>query len=80
VSRVDRIVHRLKSRPPAPPAADLQAMSARMDSLEAMVEGLQDAVDRETTRLDARIDELARQLQPSELARVLSADARKRGL
>ena len=80
MSRADRIVHRLKSRPPVPPAADLQAISARMDSLEAMVEGLQDAVDRETTRLDARIDELARQLQPSELARVLSADARKRGL
>lgn len=79
MSRVDRIVDRLKSRPPAPPP-DLQAMSARLDSLEAMLEGLQDAVDRETTRLDARIDELARQLQPSELARALSADARKRGL
>jgi hypothetical protein len=76
---VDRILLRGKSRSPAPPA-DLRAMSARLDRLEAMLEGLQDAVDRESKRMDARVDELARQLQPAELARVLSADARKRGL
>jgi hypothetical protein len=53
---------------------------ARLDALEAMVEALQDAVDRQATRHDERLNQLARQLQPSELARALSEDARKRGL
>jgi hypothetical protein len=62
------------------PADELRSISARLDAQEVMVEGLQDAVDREITRLDARIDEIARQLEPAEIARALSADARKRGL
>ena len=45
-----------------------------------MVEALQDSVDRQARRYDDRLDELARQLEPRELARVLSEDARKRGL
>jgi outer membrane murein-binding lipoprotein Lpp len=59
---------------------DVRALSARVDALEAMVEGLQDAVDRQAKRQDERIDELARRLEPSEMARALSSDARKRGL
>jgi hypothetical protein len=37
-------------------------------------------VDRQARRTDDRLNELARQLQPSEVARALSEDARKRGL
>jgi len=82
VGRLDRLRHRLATTPaarPAPPT-DLRPFAARLDALEAMVEALQDSVDRQATRHDERLNELARQLQPSELARVLSEDARRRGL
>jgi hypothetical protein len=65
--------------PPAP-QPDLQPIFARLDALEAMVEGLQDSVDRQVRRQDERLDEMARRIAPDELARSLSADARKRGL
>jgi hypothetical protein len=73
---------RARFRPAPPPAspADMRPIAERLDALEAMVEALQDAVDRQATRHDERLNELARQLQPSELARVLSEDARRRGL
>ena len=70
---------RILQAPSASPT-DLRPIMERLDALEAMVEALQDAVDRQATRHDERLNELARQLQPSELARVLSEDARKRGL
>ena len=78
--------HRLRVRrkvlhePASAPAHDQQALVARLDRLEKMVEGLQDSVDRETRRHDDRMDELARKLEPSELVRALSEDARKRGI
>lgn len=81
-----RLLERLRAltarHPPAPavPPADLVAIVERLDALEAMVEALQDAVNRQAIRHDERLNELARQLQPSELARVLSEDARRRGL
>ena len=45
-----------------------------------MIEGLQDAVHRETMRTQQQLDELRRQLEPSELSRAISKDARERGL
>ena len=51
-----------------------------MNALEAMIEGLQDSVDRQARRQDERLAELARQIEPAELARALSDDARKRGI
>jgi uncharacterized coiled-coil protein SlyX len=53
---------------------------ARLDALESLVEGLQDAVHRETIRLGALIDELQKKTEPGEIARALSDDARRRGL
>ena len=44
------------------------------------MEGLQDALYRETTRLDERMDELQRRLEPAAIAKALSDDARRRGL
>jgi hypothetical protein len=66
--------------PSGTPAPDQARLAARVDALEAMVEGLQDSVDRQVRRQDERFDELVRRLEPSELARSLSADARKRGI
>jgi hypothetical protein len=62
------------------PPADVRPLVQRIDALEAMLEGLQDSVDRQARRQDERISELARRLDPSVLARVLSDDSRKRGL
>jgi hypothetical protein len=77
VARVRRALERIRSgRPPA----DVRSLVDRLDALEAMVEGLQDSVDRQARRQDERISELARRLDPSELARVLSEDLRNRGL
>ena len=45
-----------------------------------MIEGLQDAVHRQAVRTEGRLDEIDRQLEPAELSRKLSQDARERGL
>jgi len=45
-----------------------------------MIEGLQDAVHREQMRSNARLDEMERNIEPAELSRRISKDARERGL
>jgi hypothetical protein len=52
----------------------------RLENLEAVVEGLQDAVHREALRRDQEAAELRRRTEPEEMARALSDDARRRGL
>lgn len=59
---------------------ELRSLEARITHLEQLVEGLQDSVHRESTRLNARIGELDARFQPSALAKALSDDARERGL
>jgi hypothetical protein len=56
------------------------ALEARILHLEAMIEGLQDAVHRESKRTDARLEEMRKQLEPAELARALDRNRRERGL
>jgi hypothetical protein len=58
----------------------LAALDSRMDHLEAALEGLQDALYRESVRADAELAELHERTEPEHIARELSADARKRGL
>ena len=58
----------------------LRALEARIEHLEALVQGLQDSVHRESTRHAKRIDELETRIQPGALGRALSDDARARGL
>ncbi len=58
----------------------LALLERQVAHLEELVEGLQDAVHRESVRRDHEAAELQRQMAPSELARALSEDARKRGL
>jgi hypothetical protein len=58
----------------------LRSLEDRVAHLEALLEGLQDSVHRETTRQDRRIGELEARIEPAELGRALSRDARERGL
>ena len=76
-------------RPPAPAddarEADdqrqvIERLQQRVAHLEQEVEGLQDSVHRDSRRRDAEIAELRRQVQPGEMARSLSDDARSRGV
>jgi hypothetical protein len=66
-----------KRSAPQPASPDV---SRRLDRLEAMVEGLQDAVYRDAQRQDQRIEDLNQRTQPGRMAKALSDDARKRGL
>jgi hypothetical protein len=55
-------------------------LERRVDQLEAQLEGLQDAMYRDAVRRDEQYERLERKTEPSEVARSLSRDARKRGL
>jgi hypothetical protein len=59
---------------------DLRRLEERVAHLEALVEGLQDAVHRDSVRHDERMTELERKTQPETVAKALSEDARRRGL
>ena len=58
----------------------LEVLEQQVAHLEDLVEGLQDAVHRESVRRDHEAAEVQRQMAPPELARALQEDARKRGL
>jgi len=57
----------------------ISALEVRIAHLESMIEGLQDAVHRESVRTDERLEELRRQIEPAQLSRTISAEQRKRG-
>jgi hypothetical protein len=58
----------------------LETLAARVEHLEAELEGLQDAVYRQAVREQESIGELRRRTEPEQLARDLGDDARRRGL
>ena len=58
----------------------IEVLEERVDQLEALLEGLQDAVYRESVREDGRIDALEKKSEPAEISRALSRDARERGI
>jgi hypothetical protein len=58
----------------------LRALETRVAHLEQLVQGLQDSVHRESTRLGRRIGEVEARIQPAAMGRALSDDARERGL
>jgi hypothetical protein len=58
----------------------IEALEGRVDQLEALLEGLQDAVHRDSVREDGRIEALEKRSEPAEISRALSRDARERGL
>ena len=70
-----------EGRQPPPTALDsMEMLEQRVVHLERMVEGLQDAVHREIKRHNDAIDELRKRVEPGEMSRALSEDARERGL
>jgi len=58
----------------------LETIAARVEHLEAELEGLQDAVYRQAVQERENIGELRRRTDPEQLARELGRDARRRGL
>jgi hypothetical protein len=70
---------------PVPPTAlepdpvRFRALEARISHLEALLEGLQDSVHRESARQTKRIAELEARTEPAALAIALSRNARDRG-
>jgi hypothetical protein len=58
----------------------LELLERRVAHLERQLEGLQDAVHRESLRRNEEAAQLQRRTAPGEIARALSEDARKRGL
>lgn len=69
---------RSSTRGPGPD--ELRALEARIAHLEQLVQGLQDSVHRESTRVTERIVELEARIQPAAVAKALSENARERGL
>lgn len=58
----------------------LEVLQTRVEHLEQLVEGLQDAIHRESERQDKRITELEARTEPAAISVALSKDARERGL
>jgi uncharacterized coiled-coil protein SlyX len=58
----------------------MEALEHRVAHLESLVEGIQDSIHRESRRRDDQADRLERRTEPRELAKLLSEDARRRGL
>jgi uncharacterized coiled-coil protein SlyX len=55
-------------------------LEARIEHLEAALEGLQDAVYRQAQLGEEKLEELRRRMDPEHLAIELAQDARRRGL
>jgi hypothetical protein len=58
----------------------VQDLEDRLERLERVVEGLQDALYSESRRQNDRLSELRSRTEPAEMVRAISDDARKRGL
>lgn len=58
----------------------MEALESRVAHLESLVEGIQDSIHRESRRRDDQADRLESRTEPRELAKLLSEDARRRGL
>jgi uncharacterized coiled-coil protein SlyX len=58
----------------------VEVLERRVSHLEELLEALQDAVHRESVRRNDEAARLQRRTAPSEMARALAEDARKRGL
>ncbi len=80
VRRVATVRDRPKGDAEVPQDDRLRSLEARVAHLEQLLEGLQDAVYRESERHDKLIADLQTQVQPGVMGAALADDARTRGL
>jgi hypothetical protein len=82
-------VRELRRRALAPPASrtsepslqrQVNDLRLQVAHLEQLVQGLQDAVYRDSRRQDEQITDIQERIEPGAIASALSEDARKRGL
>jgi hypothetical protein len=85
--RVSRLMHRPSgaaaiesSSPDVGWEHRLERIEARIEHLETALEGLQDALYRHEVLDKENISELRRRMDPEQIARDVSQDARRRGL
>ena len=65
----------------AGPEADrIVALESRLDRLESLVEGLQDAIHRDAVRREREIDNLEQKTAPHRISRSLAEYDRRHGL
>jgi uncharacterized coiled-coil protein SlyX len=80
----ERIGRLMEARRPGGGSQDdprrLERLEARVAHLESLLEGLQDAVHRDSVRHEQRMSELERNMTPEALTKALSDDARRRGI
>jgi uncharacterized coiled-coil protein SlyX len=69
-----------ESRPDVELRPRVAEIERRLAHLESALEGLQDAVHRESVRRNEQTAELRHRTEPGAMARALSDDARERGL
>jgi hypothetical protein len=81
-ARIERALGatRPRQQPPDEDRRRLEQIEQRLAHLETLVEGLQDAVHRDSVRHEDRMSQLERKLEPEAVAKALSEDARRRGL
>jgi hypothetical protein len=70
----------VQARPEVSWERRIMTLEARVEHLEAGLEGFQDAVYRQSVLEGRRIAELGRRTAPHEMARALSQDARRHGV
>ena len=80
LDRIARVGRRARRRAPAVPGGRLDRLEERVSHLENMLEGFQDSVHREITRMNLEADQLRERTEPGAIRRSLSDDARIRGL
>jgi hypothetical protein len=83
VRRLWRTLSGARSSPRSPDVGweqRFETLAARVEHLEAELEGLQDAVYRQALLEHKNIDELRGRTEPAQMARDLGQDARRRGL
>lgn len=81
-----RTPNQARSAQPLPAEAQIgwepriTVLEGRLEHLESALEGLQDAVYRQSVLEERQIAELGRRTEPHEMARALSEDARRHGV
>jgi uncharacterized coiled-coil protein SlyX len=75
-----RLRHRRRRSTDKEIESRIESLERRVDRIEGLVEGLQDAVHREWVRHDKQTADLERKTEPEHIAQALHEDARKRGL